>query len=73
RYVDEQFISPDNGFAIDSAALLDAAVFFNWNRAQLNLNLFNLTDEEYETRAQGRAAVRPAPGFEARAGVRLLF
>lgn len=73
RYVDEQFIAEDNAFALEDYWLVDAAFFYVWNKTQFNLNLLNLADEEYFTRAFGKTSVSPAPGFEVRAGVRYLF
>lgn len=73
RWVDEQFIDEDNAFALDDYTLLDAAVFYHWERMQLHLNLFNLGDEEYATRAFGPGAVAPAPGTEARLTLRYLM
>ena len=73
RYLDEQFIAPDNSFAVDSSVVLDAALFYTFNDLQLNLNILNVTDEDYETRAFGPFAVSPATGTEVRAGIRYLM
>ncbi|MEM8995441.1 MAG: TonB-dependent receptor [Acidobacteriota bacterium] len=73
RYLDEQFIAPDNGFAVDDALILDAALFYTWDDLQLNLNVLNLNDEDYETRSFGPSAVSPAAGTEVRAGIRYLM
>jgi outer membrane receptor protein involved in Fe transport len=39
----------------------------------LHLNLYNLGDEDYETRAFAPGAIVPAPGFEAQLGLRYLL
>ena len=73
RYTDEQFIAEDNAFTIDDYWLVDAAFFYIWDKTQFNLNLLNLTDEEYFTRAFGKTSVLPSAGFEVRAGIRYLM
>ncbi|MDA8017638.1 MAG: TonB-dependent siderophore receptor [Thermoanaerobaculia bacterium] len=73
RWVDDQFIAADNSFEVDGYNLFDAAVSYTFDRLQLHLNLFNLGDEEYETRAFAPGAVVPAPGFEAQLGLRYLL
>jgi outer membrane receptor protein involved in Fe transport len=70
RYVDEQFISEDNAFAIDSALILDAAAFYDREAWRFKLNLKNLTDEEYETRGiAGASSVIPADPFAVYASI----
>lgn len=70
RFVDEQFISEDNAFAIDSALVVDAAAFYDWDAWRLKLNLKNLTDEEYETRGiAGASSVIPADPFAVYASI----
>ena len=73
RYLGEQFIAEDNVFATDDVLLFDAALFYNFNRIQLNLNVLNLGDEDYETRAFGKSSVSPADGLQVRAGIRFLL
>jgi TonB-dependent siderophore receptor len=63
RYVDRQFISEDNAFAIDSYVVLDAMASYRLKRTTLSLNFKNLTGREYETRGFGRSAVIPADPF----------
>jgi catecholate siderophore receptor len=70
RYVDEQFISENNAFVIDSALVLDAAAFYDREAWRFKLNLKNLTDEEYETRGiAGAASVIPADPFAVYASI----
>jgi TonB-dependent siderophore receptor len=72
RFVDEQYISEDNEFALDRALILDAAVFYDLDAWRFKLNLKNITDEEYETRGIASAAsVIPADPFAVYAGVEL--
>lgn len=73
RWVDDQFIAADNAFQVDGYSLFDAAVSYTFDRLQLHLNLYNLGDEDYETRAFAPGAVVPAPGFEAQVGLRYLL
>lgn len=73
RYVDEQLIAPSNAFAIDSYATLDAALFYTLGPWDFQVNLKNLTDEEYLTRGFGEGSVIPAPGFNAQAGFHYTF
>lgn len=70
RYLSEQFIAEDNAFEIDSYVTLDAAVFYDLGTYRLQLNLQNLTDEEYFTRGSGTGSVIPAPGFAAYGSVK---
>jgi catecholate siderophore receptor len=70
RYVDEQFISEDNLFAIDSSLVLDAAVFYDAEVWRFKVNFKNITDEEYETRGiAGATSVIPANPFAAYASI----
>ena len=73
RWVDEQFIAPDNAFAIDDFLMVDAAFWYGRNPWRFQVNLDNLTDEETFTRAFSGTSVIPAPGFSARAGLRYRF
>ncbi len=68
-----QFIAEDNAFEIDDYFTLDAAVFYDLGSWRLQLNLRNLTDEEYFTRGFGGSSVIPAPGFGAYGGVHYRF
>ena len=70
RYVDEQFISEDNRYAIDSSVVVDAAVFYETQAWRFKLNFKNVTDEEYELRGiAGASSVIPADPFAVYAGV----
>jgi len=70
RYVDEQFISEDNVFQIDSSLVLDGALFFDTESWRFKVNLKNVTDEEYETRGTaGATSVIPADPFAAYASI----
>jgi TonB-dependent siderophore receptor len=70
RFVDEQFVSEDNRFALDSSLVLDAAVFFDADAWRFKLNFKNITDEEYEARGiAGATSVIPADPFAAYASV----
>ncbi len=73
RYVGEQFIDEDNGFELDDYVLLDASLAYDFGPWELQVNLRNLTDEEYFTRGFGNTSVLPAPGFEAHGGVAVTF
>jgi iron complex outermembrane receptor protein len=66
RFIDSQFIAEDNAFAVDSAFLLDACVFYRRDSWRVNLHLKNLTDEEYFVRGFGSDSVipgAPAAGY----------
>ena len=69
RYIDSQFIGEDNAFAVDSAFLLDACVFYRRDNWRVNLHLKNVTDEEYFTRGFGSDSVIPAAPFAAYATI----
>jgi len=70
RYVDEQFISEDNQYAIDSSVVVDAAFFYDRQAWRFKLNLKNVTDEEYELRGiAGASSVIPADPFAVYAGI----
>ncbi|NIM00701.1 MAG: TonB-dependent receptor, partial [Acidobacteria bacterium] len=69
RYIDSQFIAASNSFAIDSAFLLDACVFYRKDGWRANLHLKNLTDEEYFLRGFGSESVIPAAPFAAYATI----
>ncbi|MEM9290999.1 MAG: TonB-dependent siderophore receptor [Acidobacteriota bacterium] len=73
RYVDEQFIAENNAFAIDSYTTLDAVAYYDWSRIRLQVNLKNLTDEDFFTRGFGSSSVIPAAGFAAYTSLRLRF
>lgn len=59
RYLSSQFIAPDNAAEIDDYVLLNAAVWYTLGDWRLTVNLRNLADEEYETRAFGAGSVIP--------------
>ncbi len=63
RYIDSQFIAADNAFAVDSAVVLDASVFYRRDNWRANLHFKNLTDEEYFLRGFGSDSVIPAAPF----------
>jgi TonB-dependent siderophore receptor len=69
RYLSEQFIDEDNVFEAEASVTLDAALFYEWSDWRVNLNLKNLTDEEYFTRGFGSNSVIPAEGFALYGGV----
>lgn len=73
RWVSEQFIAENNAFAIDGYATFDAAVFYDLAAWRFQLNLKNLTDEDYYTRGFGDTSVIPAPGIAAYGGVEYRF
>ena len=73
RWVDEQFTSEDNAFAIDDFFMVDAVVWYGQSPWRFQVNLDNLTDEETFTRVFAGNSVIPAPGFTARAGIRYGF
>ena len=70
RWVDEQFVSEDNAFAIDAYTMVDAVVWYGKSPWRFQVNLDNLTDEETFTRVFAGNSIIPAPGFSARAGIR---
>ncbi len=63
RYVGEQFIAPDNRFAIDDYLTVDALVSLEYHRWGARIHLRNLTEEDYEGRGFGNSSVLPADGF----------
>lgn len=69
RYLSEQFIAADNGFAIDSWATIDASATYRFDTWQLRLNLKNLTGQEYESRGFGTTSVLPADPFTVSLGI----
>lgn len=60
RYVDSQFIAPDNAFKIDEVLKFDASLYFFTGPRRLRVNFENLTNHEYETRGFGSTSVIPA-------------
>jgi outer membrane receptor protein involved in Fe transport len=62
RYIGQQFIAEDNLFEIDSALVVNAMAYYNFEAWRLQLNFRNLTDEEYVTRGFGSQSVIPADG-----------
>jgi TonB-dependent siderophore receptor len=69
RYIDSQFISEANSFAIDSSFLRDACVFYRRDNWRVYLHLKNLTDEKYVMRGFGSDSVIPASPFAAYATI----
>ncbi len=59
RFVSGQYIAPDNGYRIDPALTVDAALGYRVGGARIRLHLRNLTGAEYETRGFGGTAVIP--------------
>lgn len=59
RYVDEQFLAEDNLAAIGDYTLLNAALWYGFGDWRLAVNVENLGDEDYETRAFGSGSVIP--------------
>ena len=59
RYVSGQYIAPDNGYRIDPAFTIDAALGYRAGGARIRLHVRNLTGTEYETRGFGGTAVIP--------------
>ena len=59
RYVDEQFIAPDNGFTIDDYVVVHATLGYKTENWGATLRVDNLTDEEYYGRGSGSTSVRP--------------
>jgi TonB-dependent siderophore receptor len=59
QYLSSQYISVDNGFAIDPSLILDASIGYQMEHWRLRLNLKNLTNADYETRGFGATSVLP--------------
>ena len=59
RFVSGQYIAPDNGYRIDPAFTVDAALGYRLGGARIRLHLRNLTGAEYETRGFGGSSVIP--------------
>ncbi len=73
RYVGERFTAEDNLVELDDVLLFDAGAGYDLGAWALSLDLDNLTDEEYETRAFGSSSVIPAAPFAARLRVERRF
>ena len=73
RYIGSQYIAEDNAFEIDSAVVLDALIYYDIQAWRLQLNLKNLTDQEYEIRGFGSQSVIPADPFTAYASFQYRF
>ena len=73
RYVGERFTAEDNVVELDDVLLLDATAGWEGGRWGVALDLDNLTDEDYETRAFGSSSVIPAAPFGARLRVERRF
>ncbi|NKB65800.1 MAG: TonB-dependent siderophore receptor [Candidatus Latescibacteria bacterium] len=69
RYVHEQFIAPDNAYAIDSVLTFDASLAYYYGPGVVRLHLKNLTDQAYETRGFGAFSVIPADPFSLNATI----
>ena len=70
---DDQFIAPDNAFAIDSYTSLDGFASYKTGNWKFQANFKNLTDEEFESRGFGAQSVLPMAGFEALGSIQLTF
>lgn len=73
RYVGEQWVDNANTFEIEDEVFLDAALFYAWDRFQLNVAVDNITDEETFLRAFSQQSVVPAAGTTVKGGIRLLM
>ena len=73
RYVGERFTAEDNLVELDDVLLFDAGAGYDLGPWGISLDLDNLTDEEYETRAFGSSSVIPAAPFAARLRVERRF
>lgn len=73
RYVGRHFVAEDNAFVVDPYVTIDVAASYERDRWKLSLHCKNVTDEEYETRGFGGAAVTPGRPFTAYARVELLL
>ena len=73
RYVGEQFIDEDNIVELGDYVIFDAALFYDSGPWRLTLNLRNLGDEEYFTRASSGNSVIPVAGFNASTGIQYRF
>lgn len=74
RFSSNQYINEDNAYQIDSQIVVDAALFYTRGDWDLSLNIKNLTDREYESRALGlNTSVIPAPPRSAYAGIQYRF
>lgn len=59
RWVDDQFIAEDNLVSLDRYILVDAVLSYDFGSWRTSLNIYNLTNEDYETRGFGSASVIP--------------
>ena len=73
RFVGEQFIDEDNVVELEDYVVLDAAIAYDSGPWRLSLNLRNLGDEEYFTRASSGNSVIPVAGFNATTGIQYRF
>lgn len=73
RYVGEQFIDENNAFELEDFTVFDAVVFYDTGDWRLSVNLRNLSDEEYFTRAALGNSVIPVAGFNAFGSLRFRF
>ena len=73
RYVGSQWVDNANSFEIDDALFFDAALFYAWQKLQLNLAVENIGDEETFTRAFTQQSVVPAAGTTVKGGLRFVM
>ncbi len=73
RCLSDQFVAPDNRNTISAYGLLDAAVFYTYERARLGLHFRNLTGADYATRGYGSDSAIPGRPFEMLARLELGF
>ncbi|ANM31279.1 hypothetical protein ABI59_19435 [Acidobacteria bacterium Mor1] len=69
RYVGEQFIAEDNVFELGDYVVADAMAYVDLGPWRVQLNVKNIGDEEYETRALSGTSVIPQAGATAFLGV----
>ena len=69
RYVGDQFIAANNEFAIDSVLTVDAMASYAFRQVQLDLNIKNLTNREYNQRGFGSSSIIPADPITVYLGV----
>jgi len=60
RYIDNQYIHVNNNFKLDTAFIIDAIVYYKWNKFKFSVNFKNLTDKRYELRGFSSSSVIPA-------------
>ncbi len=65
RFVNGQFIAPDNQFKLDDYLVFDVVISYGVRNWKISINLKNITNQEYELRGFGANSVIPADGFGA--------